>query len=52
MKERVVLTAAFIAKGQDLQLERGIQGVLRMLSQKPPVQPERLPYQNRALATQ
>ena len=48
----VVDDPAAMAKGQDPQLERGIQGIMRLLSQKPPLTPKRPPYQNRAPATQ
>ncbi len=48
----VVDDPAAMAKGQDPQLERGIQEVMRLLPQKPPLPPKRPPYQNRAPAAQ
>ena len=48
----VVDDPAIMAKGQDPQLERGIQEVMRLLSQKPPLPPKRPPYQNRAPVSQ
>ncbi len=46
----VVDDPAQLARGHDPQLERGIQEVLRLLSQKPAAEPPRPPYQNRTPA--
>jgi tricorn protease len=48
----VVDDPAVMAKGQDPQLERGIQEVMRLLSEKPPLPPGRPAYQNRAPSRQ
>jgi tricorn protease len=36
-----------LARGQDPQLERAIQEILRLLETQPPVRPRRPPYENR-----
>lgn len=48
----VVDDPAIMAKAQDPQLERGIQEVMRLLSQKPPLPPQRPPYHDRAPVSQ
>ena len=37
-----------MARGTDPQLERAIQEVMKLLEEKPPVEPKRPPYQNRS----
>ncbi len=44
----VVDDPGLMAKGQDPQLDRGIQEVLRRLAEKPPAKPKRPAYENRS----